>query len=581
MTAQPQAGQGMGIIARIEQFWLQQDSCGRRGPLLGMMAVMALLLTIQNPLWYGMAPAFDASVFASMGKMWADGDVLYRDMIDIKGPVIFLLDAIGYKLGGFRGMALFETVLLTLGLYSTWQALALLALRPLARFAALLGVLGLIGFRYYYGNMTEDWAFCLALVAQYSFMRLLVDGRFSWQQAWIPALTVGLVALLRMNNAAFWAGWYPVLFLGWCWQGKWRDALALLASALLGIAVVAVPLVAYFNHHGVLQDFWFYGYAIFMGNNYGNGHSLSVGAVGVFRTGLILLLPGVLWLLHRWQHDLPARQPRVWTSLAAVLVLGTVASVVANSVSGHIYDHYDQIVLAFLPLPLALLCQAAPALRERTGLIAGMTLVAWVVYLVVPHLFFVWTRFEWPMAQVVKVLATAAVVALLAAVALVMGLKVPQGERLIRRGAVVLLGVVPCLLLAYSVYYGLISGRPFNARGWQQVQQVRAETAPQDRIWVEGTIPQFYVWADRKAASPYLFFDNVSPGYDVKARVLADLQRVQPKFVVVRSRLLDSYTQQPESLSASRQAMFAYLYAHYDLVQPGLFRIKGWQPVTP
>ena len=112
------------------------EEAGLWRPISLLLCGMALLLGIQNPLLYGMAPGFDASLFAAMGKMWADGDVLYRDMLDIKGPVIFLLDAIGYKLGGFPGMALLETALLAWGLNNSYRALALLGIAPLARLAA-------------------------------------------------------------------------------------------------------------------------------------------------------------------------------------------------------------------------------------------------------------------------------------------------------------------------------------------------------------------------------------------------------------------------------------------------------------
>lgn len=63
---------------------------GRWGPITLLLCAMALLLGIQNPLLYGMAPGLRFRA-AAMGKMWVDGDVLYRDMLDIKGPVIFLL----------------------------------------------------------------------------------------------------------------------------------------------------------------------------------------------------------------------------------------------------------------------------------------------------------------------------------------------------------------------------------------------------------------------------------------------------------------------------------------------------------
>lgn len=69
-------------------------------------------------------------------------------------------------------------------------------------------------------------------------------------------------------------------------------------SALLGLAVVSLPLVAYFHLHGVLDNFWFYSFGIFMGKSYGNGFSLAVGAVGLLRTGLIWWLLPALALLH-------------------------------------------------------------------------------------------------------------------------------------------------------------------------------------------------------------------------------------------------------------------------------------------
>ena len=551
------------------------EEAGLWRPISLLLCGMALLLGIQNPLLYGMAPGFDASLFAAMGKMWADGDVLYRDMLDIKGPVIFLLDAIGYKLGGFPGMALLETALLAWGLNNSYRALALLGIAPLARLAALLGGVSLCGYRYYYGNMTEDYTLCLALIAQLPFVRMLVAGRFSWRQAWLPALTFGLIAMMRLNNGAFWGAWYATLFLGWCWQGRWLDGAKLFVSALLGLAVVAGPLLGYFWQQGVLESFWYYSFAIFMGQSYGSGFSPLVGSVGLLRTGLILLLPMALYVLHRWHHDEPRQGPAVGRSLVAVMLFGALFGVIANSVSGHIFDHYDQLYLAFIPLPLALVIEAV---RRQWGecnpfvTLGCMTLVGWGVYLVVPHLLFTWTRFEWPMAQVARVLAVSLGVALLIALGVAALVRGATGRRWLTRLVAIGFWLAPLALLGYSAVIGTHTGRPFGESGRQQIAQIRAETTPDERIWVDGTMPQFYVWTDRKAASAYLFFDNVHPPFDVKARVLEDIQRVQPTFIVIRKKRLEQYKADAASFSPSQQAFYRYVFAHYQQVQPGLFK---------
>jgi AGZA family xanthine/uracil permease-like MFS transporter len=137
---------------------------------------------------------------------------------------------------------------------------------------------------------------------------MLLDKRFSWGPALVAALTFAIVAWMRTNNGAFWGAWYLVLFCHWCLREQWRCAFALLFSSLLGLALVGGPLYAYFQHHDVLAEFKYYAFGIFFEGSYGNGFSPEVGAVGLLRTGLIMLLPAflVLMLGRRQEWYLPA-----------------------------------------------------------------------------------------------------------------------------------------------------------------------------------------------------------------------------------------------------------------------------------
>ena len=68
--------------------------------ILFALCIVGIIFSFLNPLWYGHAPGFDASVYALFGKMWAHGEIPYQDMIDIKGPGIYLINMVGYRLGG-------------------------------------------------------------------------------------------------------------------------------------------------------------------------------------------------------------------------------------------------------------------------------------------------------------------------------------------------------------------------------------------------------------------------------------------------------------------------------------------------
>ena len=544
--------------------------------------LLGLLFALQNPLLYGMAPAYDASLFATMGKMWADGSVLYRDMIDIKGPVIFLLDAVGYAIGGFQGIWLLETVLLIWGLNALYRTLALWGIAPLSRLAGMLAWLFLYAYRYYYGNMTEDYTFCLGLIAQYHFVRMLLAERFRWQDAAIPAVTFGLIAMLRMNNAAMWCGYYLTLFIYWAWQRRWQDAIKLTISGVIGILLTAVPLLAYFVWHGVLSDFWFYSFGIFFGNSYGSGHSLMVGFLGLARTGLLLLLPVFIGVV--WQQQRVADNTRPWHILLASQLVGLVMGIVANSVSGHTYEHYEILFFtsAILILPIVLQAARSGGVDKQIGCrhlqLAGIvTLLLLIGYLLAQHIIFTWSRFESPIPKLTYELLVSLAASFVVTIVLAIVWVVTRSRQLYLP-AMTGLVVLALLMVVLPIGRGLTKGRPFDDVSAQMVEYIKSHTGYDDLIWVDGIIPQYYVWTERRPASSYLFFDNVTPPYDVRARMMDDLKRNKPKFIIVKlTRMEKVMSGKDKDSTPSFMAYYNYINEAYQPVSadlPRLYQLK-------
>nr|WP_321271421.1 hypothetical protein [uncultured Tolumonas sp.] len=540
--------------------------------------LLALLFALQNPLLFGMAPAYDASLFATMGKMWADGSVIYRDMIDIKGPIIFLLDAVGYAIGGFQGIWLLETVLLIWGLNALYRTLALWGIAPLSRLTGMLAWMFLYAYRYYYGNMTEDYTFCFSLIAQYYFVRMLLATQFRWQDAVIPAVTFGLIAMLRMNNAAMWCGYYLALFVYWAWQRRWLDALKLTLSGVAGLLCVTLPLLAYFVWHGVLADFWFYSFGIFFGNSYGNGHSLMVGFLGLARTGLLILLPVFIGLV--WQQLRQPDNQRPWGALLGMQLSGIVLGIVANSVSGHTYEHYEILFFSFAILLLPMVIQAA-----RSGGLAGqigcrhmqragcLTLLVLLGYLLAQHIIFTWSRFESPIPRLTYELLVSFVAGVIATLLLI-GVWFITRSRQVYLPAMSLLVGLAVLMVVLPIERGLTKGRPFDEASEQMVDYVRQNSGYNDLLWVDGVIPQYYVWTERRPASAYLFFDNVTPPYDVRERMMNDLKQNKPKFIIVKlTRMEKVLGGKDKDSTPSFIAYYNYINEAYQPVSPELPRL--------
>jgi drug/metabolite transporter superfamily protein YnfA len=263
----------------------------------------------------------------------------------------------------------------------------------------MLALLALYSTRYYYGNMTEDWTFHLALIAQWAFITMLLDKRFSWGPALVAALTFAIVAWMRTNNGAFWGpGIWCSSVTGACASSGAAPLPCSFPACLTGL--VGGPLYAYFQHHDVLAEFKYYAFGIFFEGSYGNGFSPEVGAVGLLRTGLIMLLPAflVLMLGRRQEWYLPA--------LCATL-LGVLFTLIANSVSGHVFDHYDVLYLQLGLLPLACLLDRSEQRSDALGLLCISLVVLTASWLLAQQLGYGWSTKEWSLGRCAKCSATA------------------------------------------------------------------------------------------------------------------------------------------------------------------------------
>ena len=68
-----------------------------------MVLTILVWLTMETSVRKGL-PLLDASIFEYFGYAMSHGQKMYLDLFDHKGPVIFLINYIGYVLGGPLGI---------------------------------------------------------------------------------------------------------------------------------------------------------------------------------------------------------------------------------------------------------------------------------------------------------------------------------------------------------------------------------------------------------------------------------------------------------------------------------------------
>lgn len=228
--------------------------------LLYGMAIAAAFLLIcskSSPL-YPLNDWTDTNIFFSCGKGMLKGLVIYRDLYDHKGPLLYALYALCALIdqAGFLGVFLLETLAVGLFLWSLYKLLSLYGVKGSAWvLLPVIGALILSSQSFQQGGSAEE--LCLpilawSLYAVLRWRRARAPGRMSAKQLVFHGILCGGVLWIKFTMLGFYAVWIGGLFFYHLYHRKVRDAFACAGWFLLGVAIATAPWVIYFGLNGAI-----------------------------------------------------------------------------------------------------------------------------------------------------------------------------------------------------------------------------------------------------------------------------------------------------------------------------------------
>ena len=327
---------------------------------LSVIPVMLVFSGFTSPL-YPHYTGLDSSIFLIIARGIVSGKVPYRDLFDHKGPVFFWMEALGYYLGGRTGVFFLQCLLLGLDLFFIDRISALFHTDmpvPAAAFAAVFLTL------FEHGNLTEEFSMPLILCGLYFELRFLSSGeeRHPPAAGFLYGLILGLIAFIRINNAAVLCALLLSIAVCLAAKGQWGNLFANIGMGILGLFAVSLPVCLYFYRRGILYDML---YGTFLRNMLyarDNTHYPLRSAALYF---LFLFLPGIsafLVFLDKWRKE----KKRVYLSLltATVLTYGMLAYT-------NVYKHYFLLALPLF-MTAAAVSEEGTALSELTDRLKGL-----------------------------------------------------------------------------------------------------------------------------------------------------------------------------------------------------------------
>lgn len=307
---------------------------------LGLM--VALVLAQANPLYQ--APNRDGGLFMYMGDQVLKGKLLYVDIWDNKGPLIFYLNALGLFLGqGNRwGVWGLEFIFVFLAAFLGFMLMKRMwGLAP-----AIFGTfLWLVGFNSVMrgGNFTEDYSLLFNFAAIYLFWSDLQKGP-KWSYPFLIGVMLALSFLLRANNIGAELSIAIVVVISAFLDKDYLLSLKKLAWMAAGSLTVLGFVAIYFYSLGTLEEMVIAGYTYNL--FYSDGEGARGGLFTSFTRGLNLLgypvlptLLGYLILFRKLPETIQDRQNPA-RAFYIFLLIGFPIEVFFSSLSGRNYPHY-------------------------------------------------------------------------------------------------------------------------------------------------------------------------------------------------------------------------------------------------
>lgn len=245
-------------------FWSAVKSAFRAHPMCFLFVYAFLIMffcTRSSPL-YVFNGWVDANAYFTMGKGMANGLVPYRDLFDHKGPLLFLIYAVGYLIDhdGFLGVYLIQSLFMFIILAFVYQTILLFTPRKTPAFLLTLSSCALFLQSSCYvdgGGSPDEFALVFESVSLYFFCRYFLSGEKA-HRPWVMFLHGAMgacVLLLKFNLTLFWVGFGGVVFLKLLLQKQLKSFFQNLLFLFFGIAVVCVPYVVYAAYTNSFGDF--------------------------------------------------------------------------------------------------------------------------------------------------------------------------------------------------------------------------------------------------------------------------------------------------------------------------------------
>ena len=289
----------------------------------------------------------DSSVFRYVAYAMTNGKIPYRDVFDHKGPLLYLINYLGFVINKEVGVWFFEFISLFITICFVFKIANKVCKNNIFCVITTILSLSLLANYFQGGNLTEEYAVPLIAISIYIFIDYYENNQTSLLKLIICGFCGGCVLMLRPNMAVVWLVFPIFVLINEVRSKNYKPLAKYGVFFVLGVIIAIVPFITYFLAVGALKDF-FDVYILFnLEYSANSGSIISVPkSVYQFMTPLIYLAVVTLLLCICKRKQILFN----FTYLSCIAL-----TLISLSMSGFAFGHYGMILVPLLTYPLGVL----------------------------------------------------------------------------------------------------------------------------------------------------------------------------------------------------------------------------------
>lgn len=201
----------------------------------------------------------DTNIFLTMGRGIAQGMVPYRDLVDQKGPLIFLIYALAAFItdSSFFGAFLLECISMSIFLFVAWKTVLLYGKGSLTyAVIPLTAMITVCSTAFTQGGSAEEFMLPALCFAMYVTLRRMKEGgmmRCASRRMHVGfGVSMGWVFSIKYTDCGLFFGLGACLVLWIIWNEGFKGTVRAVAEMFLGFCIVVVPIAVYLAANGAL-----------------------------------------------------------------------------------------------------------------------------------------------------------------------------------------------------------------------------------------------------------------------------------------------------------------------------------------